>query len=322
VLWQLYTRLRELFPEEILFEAIERVTRRPTLPMHLDQSLIDNLPKSPGVYIFYGPENSVLYVGKSVDIKERVLSHFSGDLTSSTEMKISQQITHIEAIQTAGEMGALIMESHLIKKMCPLYNRQLRYAYKILTLQSTVNEAGYNEAQLQLASALDGISLESLLGVFKSKKQAIGYLRKLAKDFYLCEKLLGLEGKKKGSCFGYQLGRCKGACVGKESAPFYNLRLLEAFANTRINPWPFDGAVVISEHDPFTEKTDRFMVDHWCIVGKISEDGSLSRIDASMQMPFDMDVYKILRRFVRDPKNTRKIKVVSSQPQVPSMELW
>jgi DNA polymerase-3 subunit epsilon len=54
------------------------------------------------------------------------LSHFNDDLRSSKEMQLSTQVRRIETILTAGELGALIKESALVKELMPLYNRQLR----------------------------------------------------------------------------------------------------------------------------------------------------------------------------------------------------
>ena len=84
------------------------------------EATLDSLPECPGVYIFYGDDGAPLYIGKSINIKERVLSHFGGDIHSPLEMKIAQQVKSIETIKTAGELGALFLESRLVKEMLPL----------------------------------------------------------------------------------------------------------------------------------------------------------------------------------------------------------
>ena len=103
-----------------------------SLPSGIDAVQIDDIPETSGVYLFFGESRSLpLYIGKSINIRERVLSHFSSDHASTKEMRISQEITHIEWIETAGEFSALMLESKLIKERQPIYNRQLRRERKL-----------------------------------------------------------------------------------------------------------------------------------------------------------------------------------------------
>lgn len=109
VLWDFYQLMVKSHPKETLLEAINSILRKPSLPIPIAQETVRNLPVSSGVYIFYGSDGLPLYVGKSKNIKKRVMQHFSNSSLSSTEMKIAQQIQSVEAIQTAGELGALIL---------------------------------------------------------------------------------------------------------------------------------------------------------------------------------------------------------------------
>jgi len=69
------------------------------------------------VFICFNGENSLpLYIGKSINIRARVLSHFNADHASTREMRISQEVRHIEWIETAGEFSALLLESRLVKE--------------------------------------------------------------------------------------------------------------------------------------------------------------------------------------------------------------
>jgi DNA polymerase-3 subunit epsilon len=73
-----------------------------------------------------------LYIGKSINIRGRVLSHFADDHRSGKEMRMSQEVADIEAIETSGELSALLLESHLIKERQPLYNRMSRYSRELV----------------------------------------------------------------------------------------------------------------------------------------------------------------------------------------------
>ncbi|SQI36926.1 Excinuclease cho [Serratia plymuthica] len=87
-------------------------------PEHLRTSL-EVLPKSPGVYLFHGLSDSMpLYIGKSVNIRSRVMAHFR----TQDEARLLRQTQRISFHETAGELGALLLEAQLIKQQQPLFN--------------------------------------------------------------------------------------------------------------------------------------------------------------------------------------------------------
>ena len=57
----------------------------------MQQDVLDAIPDTPGVYLFFDERDAPLYVGKSINLRTRVLSHFSADHSSSREMQIAQQ---------------------------------------------------------------------------------------------------------------------------------------------------------------------------------------------------------------------------------------
>lgn len=312
VLYEFYQKLQQSFPIEKVAEAINYCSRQPTKPLRLHESFLTSLPESPGVYIFYDGQNMPLYVGKSINIKDRVLSHFASDVDSPTEMNISQQIERIETISTAGELGALILESQLIKKMLPVYNKKSRIKRELVALKMKENADGYQEYFLEPITTIKPSDLPTFMGIFKSRKQAKAYLAELAKEYDLCEKLLGLE-KTKGACFAYRLGRCKGACVGKEKNVMYNLRCLTAFSKTKIMPWPFPGAILIEEVEPFG-KQEYFIIDNWCLLGSvvIDTDGN-KKSTMDNEITFDLDLYKIVKSYLKKPLSLQRIKHITRQ---------
>ena len=88
--------------------------------------MLDEVPESPGVYLFYGENDLPIYIGKSVNLRARVLAHFAGDLRIAKDMRIVQQVKRIDWKETAGELGALLEEARLVKELLPTMNRQLR----------------------------------------------------------------------------------------------------------------------------------------------------------------------------------------------------
>ncbi len=310
LIYQFYQKVRDLFPQEKLAEAFKIAMNKPSLPSQLKQTDIENLPELPGVYIFYGHDNTPLYVGKSKNIHERVLSHFSADIRSSTEMQMSQQIKNIETITTAGELGALFTESKLIKKLLPLYNRQLRRQTELIGLYRETDPSGYPTVSLKSLSKLDPSSLDKFIGFFRSRRQAKSYLTRMVEEYNLCEKLLGLE-KTQNSCFAHRLGICKGACIKKESVVRYLLRFTTAFSSLKIKPWPFSGPIAIEEKNNLTNKLEYFLVDKWCYFGDIHIDEHGNIKDIIKDVEFDLDIYNILRRFFNQKQNLNSVKLLS-----------
>lgn len=311
VLYHLYQKMQTEIPQEQLAQAINKSLKQPSLPLNLTHLQLETLPELPGVYLFYGEDEIPLYIGKSKNIKERVLSHFSADIHSPTEMKISQQIKSIETITTAGELGALLLESHLIKKHLPLYNKKSRIKHELVALKQKINAHGYHECFIEPITTIAPEDLENILGIFKSKKQAKAFLADLAKNYLLCEKLLGLE-KTNAACFAYRLKRCNGACVQKENVVLYNMRFLTAFAQTKIQSWPFSGPIIIEEAGMGGEK-EYFLVDKWCYIANIviDEEGNKKMSDGT-QPVFDLDIYHIIKQYIKNPHHLKKIKTISS----------
>ena len=135
--------------------ALKAQNARPSLPPHLDPEILDELPDTPGVYLFYADNNLPLYVGKAKDIRKRVLSHFAADHSSAKEMALAQQVRRIDWIETAGEIGALLKEAALVKQLQPAHNRQLRKNDDVCTWTLVDEGEGWLRPQLASARELD-----------------------------------------------------------------------------------------------------------------------------------------------------------------------
>ena len=159
LLWQLWQRLHDALPAAQVAGAVDQLTARPSLPRHLDPDVLDDLPKTAGVYLFHGEptddekaevasgridEPRPLYIGKAKNLRQRVMAHFTGDHLSAREMEISQQMTRLEWIETGGgtqhDLGALLTEATLIKRRMPAYNRLLRKSDDVCAWRLVVAE--------------------------------------------------------------------------------------------------------------------------------------------------------------------------------------
>lgn len=307
VIYEFYNLASRQIKPVVFEEAVGIALKRTSVPTKIPIEVIDQLPEGPGVYLFYDENGAPLYIGKSINIRDRVLSHFTNDHLSLTDMKISREASSIETIETAGELGALLLESTLIKEKQPIYNRLLRQSRKMPILLKNENENGYFTIEIKTLSEIEINEIEKVLGVFRTLKQAKQYMYDIAKEYKLCPRILGLEKGRSGACFYSYLGQCLGACTKKEVALKYNLRFDEAFYKRKIRPWRFDRPIIIIETG---EKEEAHVIDKWCYLGSLkNEEESID--DLKREYRFDYDTYKILNRFIMDPKNEKKIKVLS-----------
>ncbi|HTY36076.1 MAG TPA: GIY-YIG nuclease family protein [Bacteroidota bacterium] len=261
------------------------------------------LPETPGVYLFYGSLGELLYVGKSKAIRTRVRSHFS----ARDERWLCRKVTRVEVRETAGELGALLLESQLIKELKPMFNVASRQRRRLVVARGTTNAAGYTVVHLEAVDYLDVRKSGPILGVFKHKTQAREYLDLIAKVHRLCPKLLRLE-VARGYCFSYHLGQCGGACMGEEDPSLYNARVDAAFEERRIKAWPYPGGVVVEERSKKAARKEFFLIDNWCLVASIRVNGEEFENGVLVQHRFDYDSYKILLNHMVNPENHESIK--------------
>jgi DNA polymerase-3 subunit epsilon len=278
---------------ELFQEAISKQLKTQYLPPHLDTEEIESVENIPGVYVFEDESHQPLYVGKSINLKKRILSHFQDK--SSRELKISQNVHYVKTIPTGSELAALILESKMVKELKPLFNRKLRRVSSYaLFIKDEID--GYSTITVQSGPVDADTDLEKVYGLYETRTKAKKQLELLTRVFGLCPKLMGIE-KTKGACFSYSLGRCKGACIGKEPAESYNRRFEIALEKNKVNSWPYKTAVAV----PLDMENNGVIINNWMIQGFYSA-GDVSLLE-SFDVNFDVDEYKIIRRFLRENKN-------------------
>lgn len=304
----------ELGPEVLQREAQALLQGSASLPPHLETAMAD-IPDTPGVYLFYGEGSIPLYVGKSFNIRTRVLSHFQSAAKVAREMRILQEIRRVEWRETAGELGALLLESRLVKDLQPLHNRQLRKERQLSAWKLHDNPDARPLVQLVRMDEVDATAMGQLHGVYRSKRQAMDALRLLADTHQLCPQALGLESGK-GACFAHQIGKCKGVCAGRESSALHRVRLHMALAEHRLQAWPHPGRVGVREHHAPSGRTDIHVFDRWCHVATVHSDDGLDDLQQSRQdvLAFDLDTYRLLVKRLTAPLGRER--AVFHLPQV------
>jgi DNA polymerase-3 subunit epsilon len=308
-LWAFLSQIEEIHGAEALGAYITKETSRGT-PSHLGREVIRELPESHGVYLMYGGQGELLYIGKSNNIRRRVQSHFSMGNVEGYELQLSQETRHVEARSTAGELGALLLESRLIKELHPVHNRAARAKRSLVVLTRHETAEGYYATEIESRDKILPQEIADILTVFKHRAHARQFLLDVAREYSLCQKLLGLE-RTHGACFRHQLHRCNGACVGEESPRAYNARFIAAFEERKIQSWPFRSGILITEKGEDSTSEEAFLIDHWCLLSSIRYgDGDFQEVIPGFDT-FDHDSYKILLRYLGNPRNRRSVRILT-----------
>ena len=292
---------KELGAEQVRQQALTLLQSSAALPPLLETP-IDTIPESPGVYLFYGEGPLPLYIGKSIKLRSRVLSHFQATSREPRELRMAQEIRRIDWQETAGELGALLLESRLVKEKQPLYNRQLRRSNTLCAWRLDANPQARPLLTLVRTDDLQPSQFGSMYGVYRSKNQAISSLRELADEHCLCLHALGLESGK-GRCFAHQIGRCKGVCCGEENPALHYLRLQLALAQQKLQVWPHVGKVGLREHNTRTGRTDIHIFDQWCHLATVQDEAELEdALTSRRTLAFDLDTYRLLIKHLLTPQ--------------------
>ncbi|NMH27845.1 exonuclease domain-containing protein [Flavobacterium silvaticum] len=122
----LFSRLLEWDTNAEIEKMLKKTAPDQRLPPNLAPRDFESLPEKPGVYYFYNRTNKVVYVGKAINLKKRVASHFSGHKTTSQRQHFLRDIHHISYEVCATELMALLLECAEIKKLWPTYNTALK----------------------------------------------------------------------------------------------------------------------------------------------------------------------------------------------------
>ncbi len=209
-----------------LFELLLSIDPKPEeiplqgLNSNLDPQMVRNLPEEAGVYYFLDEEQKVIYVGKSVNIKSRVMSHLT-NCTTKRALEMKNKVAAINYELTGNELIALLLESHEIQRHMPRFNRAQRRTGYNFGLFHYFDEKGYICLKTCKLNDCEG---EVPLTTFNSATAAKNFLFALCEDHRLCQKLCNLYSSS-NSCFQYKIKECDGACIGEEPPDEYNARV-------------------------------------------------------------------------------------------------
>ena len=197
---------------------------------------LKKLPNKPGVYIMHDIDDTILYVGKAVNLHNRVRSYFKANIGRGPQIdKMVSLIARFEYIVTDSELEALVLENNLIKEHRPKYNTMLK------------DDKTYPYIKVTLGDEFPRIMLVRQMKKDKAKyfgpftnggvKETIDLLNKLY-QLRTCNKKLPKEIGKDRPCLNYHINQCSAPCQGYISKEDYFIRIEQAieFLNGKYQP--------------------------------------------------------------------------------------
>ena len=276
------------------------------LPHSISLERLHGLPEATGVYFFYDMFGQVIYVGKSINIRKRVMQHFAKITNKASKMQ--QRVHDISYVITGSELAALLLENYEIKLHQPDINRaQRRNAYPY-ALYCYHDSAGYCTLAIHKKNRIPHDQFE-IVGEYPRIASAKGRLRSMVQDFGLCLNKTDRE-TGPGGCFRHKIGECFGACLGIESPGEYNERVREAISS--IKKSVAGSRILIDQGRTPGEKALIAIEDgKYCGFGYIDETTNLRHLDEAFdhiqRYPETPESLKIIEHFISSNKLERVI---------------
>jgi excinuclease ABC subunit C len=221
---------------------------------------LDGLPESPGVYLFKGGADDIIYIGKAKNIRDRVRSYFRNDVKDSKTKMLVESIQVIDFILTANEKEAFLLENNLIKQHTPKYNIVLKDDKSYLSLKLTIKDT--YPGLFATRKIVDDGSI--YFGPYPHGREVRDIL-KLMQQLYPIRKCKeSVFRKRKRTCILYEIGKCPGPCVMPVDAAEYAktieqvrdflsgrdekvLKTIESDIAGKIASWDFEAAQALKE---------------------------------------------------------------------------
>lgn len=199
------------------------------LPPGLCRDDIDALPSTPGVYYFKDSKGRVIYVGKAVNIKKRVVSHFTGNNPGRQRQEFLKNICSVSYEPCGTELMAFILEAIEIKRLWPSNNRAMKRYEQLYGLYSYEDQRGYSRLMIDKRRK-NSFPLFS----FNSLSEGRNILMSLVRKFELCPKLCFIQ-VNNDPCTGISNHYCRGVCEGNELYEDYNARVAESISYLKVS---------------------------------------------------------------------------------------
>jgi len=266
-------------------------------PKFLD--ILNQMPAKTGVYYIYKEDGTLIYIGKSQNIKKRVNQHFTGITTKSK--RIQAEVFTITYDETGSELIALLKESQEVKVNRPRYNRSQKKTVFPVALYSEIDSNGYINLILEKA---DGRKKE--ITSYVSLQEGKNALFKITAKYHLCQKLTGLYQTKK-ECFQYKIKECDGACIGEVTSEIYNLRVQQFISENSFE----NKSMVLIDRGRNVNERSAILIENGIYKGYAYYDLNyqITNIDILknilVPMQHNRDVKNIIQSYIRKSKSLK-----------------
>ena len=191
------------------------------------QALIEQVKPVTGVYYLHNQKGDVIYIGKSLNMRNRINQHFTGK--SRKSLKLQLETHSVSSEETGSELIALLKEMDEIQLHKPKHNRVHKNDRIRFGLQECISSNGYRF--LRIVHATEDINY---ITTFKNLKNARKTLYFFAQKYSLCLKYVGLESPK-DTCSNVEINKCLGACAQKETIEHHNARVQQCVDQLRFS---------------------------------------------------------------------------------------
>jgi len=212
--------LKQDYGEHTAEQMINSGIKSSRLPQSITMERLHQLPEVPGVYYFYNTYGKVVYVGKSINIKKRVMQHFAA--TTQKAARLQQMVHDLSYTETGNDLSAMLLESHEIKALSPEINKAQRTQEYPYFIHHWTDAEGYMNFGW-LKSSVKTRKGKNILSHYGSKQSATAHLAGICRELTLCQSKTGLYDRE-GPCFSRKTDGCYGACIAEETASDYNSR--------------------------------------------------------------------------------------------------
>ncbi len=285
---------------------MKKTSKESVLPPHLESQVFHNIPNAPGIYYFKNKKGKIIYVGKAINLKKRVLGHFYNK--SEKELNLCRETADIDFELSGSDLIARLMEDAAIKHHFPIYNQAAKRTPKPYAIFSYEDRGGVIHLAFNTLKATP-----NPLQIFHSIRDCRVYLEQLCEQFELCPKYCHLQ-ESVWICSHYKITNCKGICKGEESLVSYNERVqlaMEYITNSNQN-------IVLKEKGRHAQEEAFILIKNGTYLGYGFVDVSEQVLNTHELEPFlisqkdTMDVRGILRKVLMQKTSSIQEKTISN----------
>ena len=263
--------------------------------------IIDKLPSEMGVYYIHNLKNEIIYIGKSNNIKKKILYHLTAK--SKKSGVIQKEICSVTYALVGDELITFLKEQNEIKANSPKLNKALRYRIYPLGIRL---EERKEYPKLIIEQVIEETSY---LSVFKNVKNAKKALFNWTNTFGLCLKKTSIARNISGPCSNYGVDKCESVCISKESAFLYRGRIHNLLKSLQ---YPFSNFIIVSRGRKSGESSFVFIENdifkgygYFDLNHQIKNNEQIkSRL---VNMEDNLDTQKIIRSFLGSKKYNKLI---------------